>query len=52
MNEVENTVLSLNDNKFHISTYLNKTLKFISNLVFPLLTTILKLSLVTGCYPK
>ena len=50
--EIENTILSLKENKSHISTYPNKSLKIISNLVSPLLSIILNKSLTTGCFPK
>ena len=45
--EVESTLLSAVVNKSHISTHPNKILKFISNLVSSLLTSILNKSLTT-----
>ena len=50
--EVETTILSLKENKTHISTYPNRILKYISNLVSPLLTTIINKSTTTSCFPK
>ena len=50
--DIESTVLSLKENKSHISTYPNKILNFISILVSPLLSIILNNSLASGCFPK
>ena len=52
MNEIESTVLSLKNNMSNISTYPNKILKFISNLVSPLLTIILNRSPISGYFTK
>ena len=37
IDEIESTILSFKENNSHVSTYSNKILKFISNLVSPLL---------------
>ena len=50
--EIENEIMSLKSKRSHISTYSDKILKYISNLVSPLLTYIMNRSLTSGSFPQ
>ena len=50
--DVVSTIISLNENKTVISTYPNRILTCISNLVSPSLIYIMNKSLTAGCFPK
>ena len=52
MHGKENESMSLNSKRSHISTYSNKVLKCISNLVSPLLFYIIKKTLNSGSFPQ
>ena len=52
MQEIENEIMSLKSKRSHISTYSDKILKYISNLVSPLLTYIMNRSLTSGSFPQ
>ena len=50
--EVESIFLSLKENKTRVSTYANKILKYISDLLLPMLTNIMNKTITTGYFPK
>ena len=50
--EIGNQIMSLKSKRSHISTYSDKILKYISNLVSPLLTYIMNKSLTSGSFPQ
>ena len=50
--EIENAIMSLKSKRSHISTYSDKILKYINNLVSPLLAYIMNRSLASGSFPQ
>ena len=52
MQEIENAIRSLKSKRSHISTYSDKILKYINNLVSPLLAYIMNRSLASGSFPQ
>ena len=52
MREIKTEIMYLKFEKSHISTYPDKNLKYISNLVSPMLTNIMNKSLTPGFFPQ
>ena len=50
--EIEDEFMSLKSKRSHISTYSDKILKYMSNLVLPLLTYIMNRTLTSGSFPQ
>ena len=50
--EIENTIMSSKSKRSHISTYSDKVLKYVCNLVPPLLTYIMNNSSTSGSFPQ